>query len=64
MSPECRNCGDEAYARGRCRLCYVYFRKHGTERPEEVWIAYNRRVIEGRLSREAYGPFYALVNRL
>ena len=61
---ECRNCGAEIYAKGRCRLCYVYWRKHGRERPEEIWLAHNRRVIEGQLSRQAYGPLYALVSRL
>ena len=58
---ECQNCGAEVYAKGRCRLCYVYWRKHGTERPEHIWLRHNQRQLERELAYRAWGPVYGLV---
>lgn len=52
----CSNCGAETYARGRCRLCYVYWMKHGAERPEEIRVSLARRRLDRELMRKAWGP--------
>lgn len=39
----CTNCGAHIYAKGLCRPCYAYKLRTGTERPEELIVAHNRR---------------------
>lgn len=58
---ECENCGAELYAKSRCRLCYVYWMKHGRERPPEVWLRHNTRQLEDDLCARAWGPLYGVM---
>lgn len=47
--PDCSNCaGASVYARGRCRRCYRYFMRHGTERPLNM----QELLVEREISRE------------
>lgn len=47
---DCSNCGGApAYARGRCRHCYRYFLRHGTERPLDL----QRRLVERQIEARA-----------
>lgn len=52
----CFNCGNAVYAKDRCRNCYVYWMRHGTERPEDVRLSLARRRLEHELMRATWGP--------
>jgi len=37
------------YARGRCRSCYVYERKHGYDKTEDYLVSEGEKELERRL---------------
>lgn len=44
----CTNCGwRPPVAKARCRACYEYRRRHGTDRPADLVVAHVDRIIEG-----------------
>lgn len=51
-------CGAEVYARDRCQPCYRYLRKHGRDRPEELVVAYGRRLLDQELESEWVRAIY------
>jgi hypothetical protein len=51
---DCSNCGGgKLYARGRCRHCYRWWMRYGTERPLRLQSRLVERQIERELARSA-----------
>jgi hypothetical protein len=47
--PVCRVCDwQRIYARGRCRSCYVFERRHGRDRTEDEVVAQGQAYLERR----------------
>lgn len=50
----CLVCGGPAIAKERCRTCYEYRRRHGTDRPEELVIRLTELDIERELIAQCF----------
>lgn len=45
-----------ATRRGMCHTCYVYYRRHGVDRSEDLIVRHGRRVLEKMQAHPALHP--------